>query len=127
MPRPKHCQNPFFRNSAMEMGVPSATVVLHGKIRLFSISWEGLLFRVPLAEPDGTLGVPFGALPLRRQSLTEGPPPLDAFFAFGSKAPNPLSGEIALKLNDVFIGIGGHRFSSIAGLGPTGPSLQARF
>ena len=43
------------------------------KKKLSSISWEGLLFRVPLAEPDGTLGVPFGALPLRRQSLKSRP------------------------------------------------------
>ena len=57
------------------------------------------------------------SLPLRRQSLTEEPPPLDAFFAFGSKAPNPFSGERALTLNDVFIGIWGLRSSSIAGLG----------
>jgi hypothetical protein len=34
--------------------------VLHGKKRLFSIGWEGLLFRVPLAELDGTLCLPFG-------------------------------------------------------------------
>ena len=58
------------------------------------------------------------SLPLRWQSQTEGPPPLDAFFAFGSKAPNPLSGERVLKLNDVFINIWGLRSSSVAGLGP---------
>jgi hypothetical protein len=64
------------------------------------------------------------SLPLRWQSQTEGPPPLDAFFAFGSKAPNPLSGERALTLNNVFIGIWGHRSSSIAGLGSSSPRLK---
>lgn len=29
------------------------------------------------------------SLPLRWQSQTEGPPPLDAIFAFGSMASNP--------------------------------------
>ena len=59
------------------------------------------------------------SLPLRWQSQTEGPPPLDAFFAFGSKAPNPLSDERALELNHVFINIWGLRSGFIAGLGPT--------
>ena len=57
------------------------------------------------------------SLPLRWQSQTEGPPPLDAFFAFGSKAPNPLSSERALELNHVFINIWGLRSGLIAGLG----------
>jgi hypothetical protein len=57
------------------------------------------------------------SLPLRWQSQREGPPPLDAFFASGSKAPNPLSGERALELNHVFINIWGPRSGSIAGLG----------
>ena len=66
------------------------------------------------------------SLPLRWQSQTEEPPPLDAFFAFGSKAPNPLSGERALELNHLFINIWGLRYSSIAGLGGRrGPSSKA--
>jgi hypothetical protein len=57
------------------------------------------------------------SLRLRWQSQTEGPPPLDALFAFGSMAPQSLLGEQPFWLNDVFIGIWGHRCTSIAGLG----------
>jgi hypothetical protein len=57
------------------------------------------------------------SLPLRRQSLSEGPPPLDALFAFGSMAPQSLLGERPFWLNGVLIGIWGHRCTPIAGLG----------
>jgi hypothetical protein len=57
------------------------------------------------------------SLPLRWQSQTEGPPPLDALFAFGSMAPQSLLGEGPFQLNDVLIGIWGRRCSSIAEFG----------
>jgi hypothetical protein len=50
---------------------------------------EGTFFRAEMTKPEGTLGLPFGALHLHRQGLPEGPPPLDALFAFGSMAPRP--------------------------------------
>ena len=40
----------------------------------------GLFFRVPLAKPDGTLGLPFGALLAPRAWPAEPHPTLGAFF-----------------------------------------------
>ena len=97
--RSARCQwGPKFRDGS---GVPSATVVPRPKKRSYGLWIKG----------EGH------SLPLRWQSQREGPPPLDAFFASGSKAPNPLSGERALKPNDVFINIWGLRSGFIAGLG----------
>jgi len=57
---------------------------------------RGLLPRVPLAKPAGTLGLPFGALPAPRAKPVEPHPTPHAFFAFGSNAPNPLAGDGAV-------------------------------
>ena len=89
------------------------------------LNGEGRLFRVPLAKPAGTLGLPFGPLPAPRAKPAEPHPTLGAFFASGSNAPNPLSGERALELNHVFINIWGLRSGFIAGLG-SHPSLAVQ-
>jgi len=49
------------------------------------------VFRVPLAKPDGTLGLPFGSLRAPRAEPAEPHPTLGAFFTSGSNAPNPLA------------------------------------
>jgi len=54
------------------------------------------VFRVPLAEPDGTLGLPFGPLPAPRAWPAEPHPALGPFFPriqSGAECPNPLAGD----------------------------------
>lgn len=55
--------------------------------------------------------------PLRWQSQTEGPPPLDAIFAFGSMAPNPFWVNVLWGVNEVLIGIGGAPLHFHRGIG----------
>jgi len=43
----------------------------HSAEKLYLLKGEGLLFRVPLAEPDGTLGLPFGSFAFRWRSQRE--------------------------------------------------------
>jgi len=92
--------------------------------KLFLLNGEGLLPRVPLAKPDGTLGLPFGALPAPRAKPREPHPTPHAFFAFGSNAPNPLAGD------GVILGIGKaikelHRlFGSHRGIGVLRPAFH---
>jgi len=83
----------------------------------FSQTGRGLFFRVPLAEPGGTLGLPFGSFAFRWQSQAErsaclsGPSPLQGLgprsltpplahsspgSGPGSNAPNPLAGDGAI-------------------------------
>jgi len=78
------------------------------------LSGEGILFRVPLAKPDGTLGLPFGSFAFRWRSQAEhlvclsGPSPLQGLgprsltpplahsspgSSPGPNAPNPLAGD----------------------------------
>ncbi len=82
--------------------------------KLYLLNGEGLLLRVPLAEPDGTLGLPFGSFAFRWRSQPErsvcpsGPSPLQGLGPRSltpplahssprsspeSNAPHPLAGD----------------------------------
>ena len=89
----------------------------HTAERLCLLNGMGLLFRVPLAEPAGTLDLPFGSFAFRWRRQTErpvclsGPSPLQGLgprsltpplthsspgSSPGSNAPNPLAGDCAV-------------------------------
>jgi len=64
----KRSAPPKFRD---RMVLPSVAQVAHGGRALSPERGGGLLFRVPLAEPDGTLGWPFGSFVFRWRSQAE--------------------------------------------------------
>jgi len=62
----------------------------HTAEKLSLLNGEGLLFfRVPLAEPGATLGLPFGSLPAPRAWPAEPHPTLGARFP-----PDPVRGQM---------------------------------
>ena len=86
----------------------------HSAEKLYLLKGEGLLFRVPLAEPDGTLGLPFGSFTFcwrsqrERSGRLSGPSPLQGLgprsltpplahsspgSSPGANAPDPLAGD----------------------------------